>query len=127
VVRAPVPVHGKVAAIHHTGAGVLRGLPSPFDATRYHSLIVDRATLPPCLDVTAATDDGLIMGLRHRVYPIEGIQFHPESILTAVGEDLLRNFLGTRPATADARVDHARRTASASETLETAQAAGGIS
>jgi len=93
VVRAPEPVHGKVAAIHHHGAGVLAGLPRPFDATRYHSLIVERETLPPVLEVTAETDDGLVMALRHREYPIEGVQFHPESILTAAGKDLLRNFL----------------------------------
>ncbi|HKS69990.1 MAG TPA: aminodeoxychorismate/anthranilate synthase component II [Ktedonobacterales bacterium] len=93
VIRAPEPVHGKVAAIHHQGAGVLAGLPQPFSATRYHSLIVERETLPPALDVTAETDDGLVMALRHRKYPIEGIQFHPESILTTAGKDLLRNFL----------------------------------
>ena len=92
VVRAPAPVHGKTAAIHHHGAGVLRGLPSPFTATRYHSLLVERATLPAALAITAATADGLIMGLRHRHYPIEGVQFHPESILTTAGKDLLRNF-----------------------------------
>lgn len=93
VVRAPEPVHGKVAAIHHHSAGVLAGLPQPFSATRYHSLIVERATLPPVLEVTAETSDGLIMALRHREYPIEGVQFHPESILTTAGKDLLRNFL----------------------------------
>jgi anthranilate synthase/aminodeoxychorismate synthase-like glutamine amidotransferase len=93
VVRAPTPVHGKTAQIHHDGAGVLRGLASPFTATRYHSLIVERATLPAALIVTAATADGLIMGLRHCTYPIHGVQFHPESILTSAGKDLLRNFL----------------------------------
>ena len=93
VVRAPVPVHGKTAAIYHQGAGALHGLPSPFTATRYHSLIVERSTLPEALEVTAETADGLIMGLRHRVYPIEGVQFHPESALTSCGKDLLRNFL----------------------------------
>jgi anthranilate synthase/aminodeoxychorismate synthase-like glutamine amidotransferase len=93
VIRAPEPVHGKVAAIHHTGAGVLAGLPQPFDATRYHSLIVERATLPSVLLVTAETDEGLVMALRHRAYPVEGVQFHPESILTTAGKDLLRNFL----------------------------------
>jgi anthranilate synthase/aminodeoxychorismate synthase-like glutamine amidotransferase len=93
VLRAPEPVHGKTARINHTGQGVLRGLPRPFEATRYHSLIVRHVGLPPCLEVTAWTDDGLIMGLRHREYPIEGVQFHPESILTVVGKDLLRNFL----------------------------------
>jgi anthranilate synthase/aminodeoxychorismate synthase-like glutamine amidotransferase len=93
VVRASEPVHGKVSRIHHTGQGVFRGLPSPFTAARYHSLIVGRATLPGTLQITAATDDGLIMGLRHREYPIEGVQFHPESLLTSSGLDLLRTFL----------------------------------
>ena len=93
VVRAPVPVHGKTARIYHTGAGVLAGLPSPFEAMRYHSLIVERATLPAALEITAETADGLIMGLRHREHPIYGVQFHPESILTSAGKDLLRNFL----------------------------------
>lgn len=93
VVRAPEPVHGKTAQIHHNGAGVFRGLPAPFEAIRYHSLIVDRDTLPDALEITAETADGLIMGLRHREYPIVGVQFHPESILTSAGKDLLRNFL----------------------------------
>ncbi len=93
VVRAPEPVHGKVTRIQHTGEGVLRGLANPFEATRYHSLVVERAMLPASLQITAETDDGLIMGLRHRDYPIEGVQFHPESILTPAGKDLLRNFL----------------------------------
>jgi anthranilate synthase/aminodeoxychorismate synthase-like glutamine amidotransferase len=93
IIRAPEPVHGKTALIYHSGAGVLAGLPQPFEAIRYHSLIVERATLPPELEVTAETADGLIMGLRHRAYPIYGVQFHPESILTAAGKDLLRNFL----------------------------------
>ena len=93
VIRAPEPVHGKVSAIHHQGAGLLAGLPRPFDATRYHSLIVERETLPPTLEVTAESGDGLVMALRHREYPIEGVQFHPESILTTAGKDLLRNFL----------------------------------
>lgn len=93
VVRAREPVHGKVARIRHGGAGIFRGLPNPFEATRYHSLIVERATLPASLEITAETDDGLIMGLRHREYPIDGVQFHPESILTPAGKDLLRNFL----------------------------------
>ncbi|HEU0026224.1 MAG TPA: aminodeoxychorismate/anthranilate synthase component II [Ktedonobacterales bacterium] len=93
VIRAPEPVHGKTSLIHHGGAGVLAGLPQPFEAIRYHSLIVERATLPPELEITAETADGLIMGLRHRVYPIYGVQFHPESIMTAAGKDLLRNFL----------------------------------
>ena len=93
VIRAPEPVHGKIAQIRHEGEGVFRGLPDPFEATRYHSLIVERATLPPTLEITAQTADGLIMGLRHREYPIVGVQFHPESILTTAGKDLLRNFL----------------------------------
>lgn len=131
VVRAPVPVHGKMSAIHHGGVGVLSGLPAPFDATRYHSLIVERATLPAALEVTAETEDGLIMGLRHRAYPIEGVQFHPESILTAAGQDLLRNFLTAGPANVVAPiavgVTSARCTASASKSLEHTQVAGGIS
>ncbi len=93
VIRAPEPVHGKTALISHSGAGVLRGLPDPFEAIRYHSLIVERATLPRELEMTAETHDGLIMGVRHREYPITGVQFHPESILTTVGKDILRNFL----------------------------------
>ena len=86
-------VHGKTSLIHHTGVGVLRGLPSPFEAARYHSLAVQRQGLPEELEVTAWTESGVIMGLRHRRYPIEGVQFHPESIMTAVGKDILRNFL----------------------------------
>ncbi len=97
VIRAPHPVHGKVSPIHHDGTGLFDGLPKPFDATRYHSLIVERASLPRELDVTAETDDGLIMGLRHRAYPIVGVQFHPESILTTAGPELLRNFLEGQP------------------------------
>jgi anthranilate synthase/aminodeoxychorismate synthase-like glutamine amidotransferase len=93
VVRAPEPVHGKTSLIYHRGAGALAGLPQPFEAARYHSLIVERATLPPTLEVIAETADGLIMGLRHRVYPITGVQFHPESILTRAGKGFLRNFL----------------------------------
>lgn len=93
VVRAPEPVHGKTAQIHHGGNGIFRGLPSPFEAMRYHSLVVERASLPACLQITAKTGDGLIMGLCHRAYPITGVQFHPESILTAAGKDLLVNFL----------------------------------
>ena len=95
IVRAPRLMHGKVSMIAHDGAGVFSGLPNPFQATRYHSLIVERSTLPPELEVTAEAD-GLIMGLRHRVLPIEGVQFHPESILTPTGNDLLANFLGRR-------------------------------
>ncbi len=93
VVRAPQPVHGKSARVHHQGAGILRGLPSPFEAGRYHSLIVAREGLPAELNITAETHDGLIMGLCHRAYPVHGVQFHPESILTPLGEQVLRNFL----------------------------------
>jgi anthranilate synthase/aminodeoxychorismate synthase-like glutamine amidotransferase len=85
--------HGKTSMIHHTGQGVLARLPNPFEAIRYHSLVVYPETLPDCLEVTAWTDNGLIMGLRHKEYPVEGVQFHPESIMTLVGHDLLRNFL----------------------------------
>jgi anthranilate synthase component II len=95
VVRAAEIMHGKTSFIHHTGVGVFAGLPSPFEATRYHSLVVDRGSVPAELEITAWTDDGTVMGLRHRQHaiPVEGVQFHPESILTASGHDLLRNFL----------------------------------
>jgi len=93
VVRAPQVMHGKLSAIHHAGAGVFAGLPTPFQATRYHSLIVRRDDLPDCLETTAWTGDGLIMGLRHRELPVQGVQFHPESIMTEAGKALLRNFL----------------------------------
>jgi len=93
VVRAPGPMHGKTSMMYHQGQGVFRNLPTPFEANRYHSLIVERNTLPAALEITAETADGIIMGLRHCTYPIEGVQFHPESIMTPVGKDLLRNFL----------------------------------
>jgi anthranilate synthase/aminodeoxychorismate synthase-like glutamine amidotransferase len=93
VVRAPQVVHGKTSLIHHRGQGVFEGLPEPLEATRYHSLIVERSTLPDELEVTAETDDGLIMGLRHRELMVEGVQFHPESVLTVGGHDLVANFL----------------------------------
>ncbi len=93
VVRCHDIVHGKMGIMHHAGKGVFAGLPSPFIATRYHSLIVDRATLPDCLEVTAWLDDGTIMGLRHKDRTIEGVQFHPESIASEHGHQLLRNFL----------------------------------
>jgi len=86
-------MHGKSSLIHHNNQGVLAGLPNPFSAIRYHSLVVQHETLPDCLEVTAWTDDGTIMGLRHRQYPVEGIQFHPESFMTEVGKDVLKNFL----------------------------------
>jgi anthranilate synthase component II len=92
VVRAPVPMHGKVSEIRHDGSGVFAGLPNPLAATRYHSLVVERASLPPALAVTAEVD-GLIMGLAHRERSVHGVQFHPESIASAGGHDLLRNFL----------------------------------
>jgi anthranilate synthase component 2 len=93
VVRAPELVHGKTSPIHHDGQGVFAGLPQPFVATRYHSLVVDRESVPDVLEVTAWTADGLVMGLRHRTLDVEGVQFHPESILTTDGMDLLANFL----------------------------------
>jgi len=91
--QAPKIMHGKSSLIHHSNQGVLAELPNPFLAIRYHSLVVQRKGLPDCLEVTAWTDDGTIMGLRHRQYPVEGVQFHPESFMTEVGKDLLKNFL----------------------------------
>jgi anthranilate synthase/aminodeoxychorismate synthase-like glutamine amidotransferase len=97
VVRAPRPRHGKTSEVRHDGLGVLRGLPSPLRAARYHSLAVEEASLPPALVVTARSEDGVVMGLRHREWAVEGVQFHPESFLTPAGPALLRNFLeGTR-------------------------------
>jgi anthranilate synthase/aminodeoxychorismate synthase-like glutamine amidotransferase len=93
VVRADRLMHGKTSPVHHNGEGLFAGIPSPFEATRYHSLIVKRDTLPDCLEITAETEEGEIMGLRHRELPIHGVQFHPESILTAEGKKLLLNFL----------------------------------
>jgi len=93
VVRARTLMHGKTSPIAHTGVGVFTGLPTPFEATRYHSLAVERASLPDCLEVTAWTVDGEIMGLRHKTLPVEGVQFHPESIATEHGHAMLRNFL----------------------------------
>jgi anthranilate synthase/aminodeoxychorismate synthase-like glutamine amidotransferase len=86
-------VHGKLSVIHHDGRGVLAGLPNPFPAIRYHSLAIQREGLPDCLEVTAWTERGVIMGVRHRELAVEGVQFHPESIMTEVGKDILRNFL----------------------------------
>jgi len=98
VIRAPVPMHGKLSAIHHDGSGVFAGLPNPFSATRYHSLVVERASLPAALRVTAWTEDGLVMGLAHRERPVYGVQFHPESIASQGGHDLLKNFLALAAA-----------------------------
>jgi anthranilate synthase/aminodeoxychorismate synthase-like glutamine amidotransferase len=96
VVRAAKVMHGKTSEIHHDGRSVFAGLPDPFTATRYHSLVVDRSSVPECLEISAWTEDGTVMGLRHREHALEGVQFHPESILTAAGKDLLRNFLEQR-------------------------------
>jgi anthranilate synthase/aminodeoxychorismate synthase-like glutamine amidotransferase len=98
VVRARELMHGKTSLVNHHDVGVFAGLPNPLVATRYHSLVVEPSSVPDCLEVTATTDDGTIMGLRHRDFPIEGVQFHPESILTAAGHDLLRNFLSQAAA-----------------------------
>jgi anthranilate synthase component 2 len=103
VVRAPAVMHGKVSPIHHAGQGLFTGLPDPLEATRYHSLVVERSSLPAELEVTAWTDDGLVMGLRHRRDPVEGVQFHPESVATPLGRTLLLAFLaraGVAPAPA---------------------------
>ncbi|HTH97882.1 MAG TPA: aminodeoxychorismate/anthranilate synthase component II [Stellaceae bacterium] len=93
IVRAPVPMHGKLSPIGHDGTGVFKGLDDPFTATRYHSLVVERATCPSELVINAETEDGLIMGLRHKTLPIHGVQFHPESIASEAGKPLLKNFL----------------------------------
>jgi glutamine amidotransferase of anthranilate synthase or aminodeoxychorismate synthase len=95
IVRAPYLMHGKVSEIHHDGKRIYSGVPNPFIATRYHSLIIERLSCPECLEITAQTSDGIIMGVRHKKYPIEGVQFHPESILTQSGKTLLKNFLST--------------------------------
>ncbi len=93
VVRAPYVMHGKLSAVHHNGTGVFAGLPNPFEATRYHSLVVERDSVPEGLEVTAETEDGVVMGLAHRELPVHGVQFHPESIASEHGHALLRNFL----------------------------------
>ncbi len=93
VIRAPRLMHGKTSLIYHRGTGIYSGLPSPFEATRYHSLIVSRENLPSCLQLTSETKEGIIMGVRHNEHPVEGVQFHPESILTHEGKKLLKNFL----------------------------------
>lgn len=94
IVSAPTLMHGKTSLIYHDGLTIFRDLSSPFEATRYHSLVIKKETLPECLEITAWTSDGVIMGVRHKKMVVEGVQFHPESILTVVGKDLLRNFLG---------------------------------
>lgn len=93
VIRAPKLMHGKTSRIKHNEKGIFRSIPQNFIATRYHSLIVDKKTLPECLEITANSEDGIIMGIRHKQYPIEGIQFHPESILTSEGKNLIKNWL----------------------------------
>ncbi|MBT8410389.1 MAG: aminodeoxychorismate/anthranilate synthase component II [Octadecabacter sp.] len=103
VVRCHEIVHGKMGKVRHTGKGLFAGLPNPFQATRYHSLVVERATLPDCLEITADLDDGTIMGLQHRELPIHGVQFHPESIASEHGHALIRNFLDMLPDTVSAQ------------------------
>lgn len=93
IVRGPAPMHGKVSSVNHDGTGLFDGLPSPLEATRYHSLVVDRASLPNCFKVTATTDDGMIMGMEHASLPLHGVQFHPESIASQHGDAMLRNFV----------------------------------
>lgn len=93
IIRAKQLMHGKTSMIHHADQGVFAGLPNPFEATRYHSLVIERETIPDCLEITAWTDDGEIMGVRHKTLAVEGVQFHPESVLTQHGHDMLRNFL----------------------------------
>lgn len=93
IIRAPRLMHGKTSMIEHDGRSLYRGLPNPFEATRYHSLIIRRESMPEILEITAWTEEGEIMGVRHKTFPIEGVQFHPESILTKAGKDLLKNFL----------------------------------
>ena len=93
VIRAPYLMHGKTSMIHHDGKTIFSGLPNPFEATRYHSLVIKRETLPSTLEISAWTEDGVIMGVRHKQFKVEGVQFHPESILTGAGKDLLGNFL----------------------------------
>ena len=98
IVRAPEVMHGKTSLIRHRDGGLFAGLPNPLEATRYHSLVVDRDSVPDCLEITAETDDGLVMGLRHRELDVEGVQFHPEAILTTGGHDLIANFLARTTA-----------------------------
>ncbi len=93
IIRAPMLMHGKTSIIYHDGKSLFAGLPNPFEATRYHSLVIRRETLPDCLEISAWTKDEIIMGVRHKEFLVEGVQFHPESILTTAGKDLLRNFI----------------------------------
>ncbi len=96
VVISPQLMHGKTSLIHHDGRTIFAGVPNPFRATRYHSLVIGRDSIPPCLEVSATTEDGIIMGVRHREFPVEGVQFHPESVLTDSGKQILANFAGAR-------------------------------
>jgi anthranilate synthase/aminodeoxychorismate synthase-like glutamine amidotransferase len=96
VIKAPVIMHGKVSEIYHNNSSIFTNLPNPFKATRYHSLIIEKGTLPNCLEVTAWTSDGLIMGVRHKEFPVFGVQFHPESIMTEFGKEILKNFIYRR-------------------------------
>jgi anthranilate synthase component II len=121
VVRAPVPVHGKLSAIRHNGTGVFRGINAPFQATRYHSLVVDRASLPAALSVTAETDDGLVMGLAHKELPLHGVQFHPESIASEHGHLMLKNFLDIAAAWNSAKGRRAAQSAEAPRRRVSAQ------
>jgi len=100
IIRAKQLMHGKTSMIHHAGKGVFSGLTNPFEATRYHSLVIERSSIPEVLEITAWTDDGEIMGVRHKTLPVEGVQFHPESILTQYGHELLANFLKSHQRTA---------------------------
>jgi anthranilate synthase component II len=113
VIRAPMPMHGKLSTIHHSGKGLFKALPDRFEATRYHSLIVERKSLPDCLEVTAHTNDGLIMGLAHKSHPVHGVQFHPESIASEHGHALLANFLDLAGISPCRRNDIAPRVAAA--------------
>lgn len=99
IVRAGKLLHGKTSKIHHDGKGIFKGIPDPFEATRYHSLLVDKETLPDCFEISAWTDEGEIMGVRHKEHLMEGVQFHPESILTKYGKDILRNFISIASGT----------------------------
>lgn len=99
IVRAGRLLHGKTSQIHHDGKGIFKGIPDPFEATRYHSLLVDKETLPDCFEISAWTDEGEIMGIRHKEHLMEGVQFHPESILTKYGKDILRNFISIASGT----------------------------